>query len=126
MSINSILNTTNDLHSFSVINFFASAWIIVKYSKSSIKRSWNKLSSRWRIVNITNSTNMIFMDSFCLIHLSHIKGVAVGIITSNCKINWLNWIEWNTHRFIWKCNFLNWSLASKIIKDNGSINTGGT
>jgi hypothetical protein len=122
LGIDCILNTTNNLHSFGMVDFFASTRIIIKDSYSSIKRSRNKLSSSWWIIEVCHCTNMIFMNSFSLIHFPQVESITIRIIISNRKIYWLNRIKGHAHRFIWQLNLLNWSLASQIVKDDWSIN----
>lgn len=111
ISIHRVWNWTYDLHSFSVINLSATALIIIENSDCSIEWPSYKLSSCWREVQISYSSDVVFVNDFSFVHSSQIKAVTVWIIISYCKVNRLEWIKSHTHTFIWKCYFLYWTFS---------------
>ena len=66
------------------------------------------------------------MNDFGSIHFSHVKRIAIRIIISDHKIDWLQRIEAKTHRFVGKGDFLDGSFSSKVIENQGTIRTGST
>lgn len=87
ISVHCVWNWTNNLHSFGVINFARSSFIILEYSDCSVEWTCNKLSACRREVNVCNGSNVIFMNRFCFIHFSQIETVTVGVIITNCEVD---------------------------------------
>lgn len=126
MSISSINHTVNNLHTFTMIYILTSTLIKSKNPNSFIKGTSNKLTTSWRIIQINNSSYMIFMHNFSSTHFPHIKRITIRILTANSKINRLNRIKSQTWTFIIQINFLNRWFSSQIIQNNRSINPSST
>ncbi len=121
MRIDCVLNGRDDLHSFGVVDFFAAALVVVEESDCSIERARGELPSRRSVVDISDGCDVIFVDSSGLVHFSDIERVAVGVVTSDSEVDWLNGVEAKTHGFVRKSYLLNSSLSSQVIDDDRTI-----
>jgi hypothetical protein len=117
LGIDCVLYTADDLHSLCMIDLFAPSRIIVEDADGLIEGSSHELSASRSVINISYSANMVLMNNFGLVHLTHIEGITVRIVITYSEVDRLNWIERKTHGFVGKGDFLNRSLSSQIVKN---------
>ncbi len=86
ISVHCVWNWAYYLHSFGMVNLSASSRVVIEDSYRSIEWACDKLSSCRGKINVCYCSDMIFMDSFSLIHSTEIESVTIWIITSDGEI----------------------------------------
>lgn len=121
MGVHSVKDRWNDLHSFAVIDFFASTLIVVENSYGSIKAACHKLSSCRSIIQIVNGRNVIFMDYFRFLHLSHIEAVTITVVTAGCEVYRFDRVPADAGTFVCHLDLLDRCLSSNIVQNYWSV-----
>ena len=88
------------LHSFCMVDFLAAAFFDIKNSNRFIVASSYEFSACRRDIYVHYSSDVIFMDHFSLVHLSHVKTVAITIVASCDEVDWLSRVPTNSLAFI--------------------------
>lgn len=67
---------------------------------------------------------MVFMNHLGVVRLSQVKSVAITILISDNEIHWLLGVPAEGRRFILEVDFVQWCVASGVIKAYAPIKCG--
>ena len=74
------------MHSSSMVDLSLGTLFYREYPNGFVERSGHELFPRRWIVEICDCLDMTFVNLHDIIHLSHVEGIAIGVIITHCKI----------------------------------------
>lgn len=126
MGVESVLYGVDDLHSFGVVDFSASALVEVEQAESSVKGPAHELPSRGGEVDIGDCSDVALVDEFGPVHPSEVEGVAVRVVVAHSEVHRLERVETQAHGLVGKSDLLNCSLPPEVVNQDRPVRAGAT
>ena len=109
------------MHSLSVVDLSASTVIEGEDPDGLVEAAGHEFATRGAEVDVQDGSDVVLMDHFRLLRLSHIERITMRVFVSNHEIHRLLWVPTDCCTFIFQVDFVNGCVSTDVVEADAAV-----